>query len=89
LLQVRPDEAREVVERIQNSVDNYDYGVGVSGASIGISIGWACYGTDGHSLDELLLAADRAMYADKNRRKALAPSSSETQGRDRAHSNIM
>jgi len=85
LLQVGPDEARDVVQRIQHSVDNYDYGVGLTGAGVGISIGWASYGTDGHSLDELLLAADRAMYADKSRRKSLAPSGAEPSNRDRAH----
>jgi GGDEF domain-containing protein len=38
--------------------------------SVGISIGWASFGVDGDTLDELLLAADRAMYNDKLRRKA-------------------
>ena len=40
-------------------------------ALIGISVGWACFGPDGDSIDELLLAADRAMYADKLRRKSV------------------
>jgi len=35
-----------------------------------LSVGGASFGVDGESLDELLLAADRAMYADKSRRKA-------------------
>jgi len=56
---------------------------------VSISIGWACYGVDGYSLDELLLAADRAMYADKFRRKSLGPASADSTELDPQFSNVM
>jgi diguanylate cyclase (GGDEF)-like protein/putative nucleotidyltransferase with HDIG domain len=74
---IGPLEVRELVGRLQNAVDNRRIGVNESSALMGISIGWACYGADGESIDELLLAADRAMYADKLRRKALTSISEE------------
>jgi len=74
---IGPLEVRELVGRLQQAVDNRRFGVNESSALIGVSIGWACYGTDGESIDELLLAADRAMYADKLRRKSLASISEE------------
>lgn len=74
---IGPLEVRELVGRLQQAVDNRRFGVDDSSALIGISIGWACYGADGESIDELLLAADRAMYADKLRRKSLAAISEE------------
>jgi diguanylate cyclase (GGDEF)-like protein/putative nucleotidyltransferase with HDIG domain len=84
LLQVPPDEVREVAERIQHAVDTADFGQIASSGGIGISIGWACYGVDGYSLDKLLLAADRAMYADKFRRKSPGPASSDSADPNRA-----
>ena len=74
---IGPLEVRELVGRLQQAVDNRRFGVNDSSALIGVSIGWACYGADGESIDELLLAADRAMYADKLRRKSLASISEE------------
>jgi diguanylate cyclase (GGDEF)-like protein len=70
LLQVGPDEARELANRIQRTVDRHEFGFNGSKLFIGISVGWACFGSEGDTLDELLLAADRAMYADKAKRKA-------------------
>ena len=74
---IGPLEVRELVARLQRAVDNRPFGVNESSALIGISVGWACYGPDGESIDELLLAADRVMYADKLRRKSLASISEE------------
>jgi diguanylate cyclase (GGDEF)-like protein/putative nucleotidyltransferase with HDIG domain len=71
LLQVSHGEVRELVLRLQRAIDKHDFGFRGSGMSLGISVGWANFGTDGNTLDELLLAADRAMYGDKFRRKAL------------------
>jgi diguanylate cyclase (GGDEF)-like protein/putative nucleotidyltransferase with HDIG domain len=85
LVQVDSDEAREVAQRIQKAVDTSDFGLNSAAAGIGISIGWASYGPDGSSLDKLLLAADRAMYIDKFRRKSLGPAASDSSGQDRAH----
>jgi diguanylate cyclase (GGDEF)-like protein/putative nucleotidyltransferase with HDIG domain len=71
LVQVGAVEVRELVQRLQRAVDNYKFGADEPNKTIGISVGWACFGADGDSIDELLLAADRAMYADKMRRKVL------------------
>jgi diguanylate cyclase (GGDEF)-like protein/putative nucleotidyltransferase with HDIG domain len=70
LVQIGANEVREFVQRLQRAVDNSRLAASGSGASIGISVGWACFGADGESFDELLLAADRGMYADKLHRKA-------------------
>jgi diguanylate cyclase (GGDEF)-like protein/putative nucleotidyltransferase with HDIG domain len=71
LLQITQVEVRELVLRLQRAIDKHDFGFGGPGAVLGISVGWASFGADGDTLDELLLAADRAMYGDKFRRKAL------------------
>jgi diguanylate cyclase (GGDEF)-like protein/putative nucleotidyltransferase with HDIG domain len=78
LVQTGAIEVREVVRRLQRAVDNHRLGTDGSSLSIGISVGWACFGADGESIDELLLAADRAMYADKLRRKAVVSSSEDS-----------
>jgi diguanylate cyclase (GGDEF)-like protein/putative nucleotidyltransferase with HDIG domain len=69
ILPVGQEEAQELVYRIQKAVDKYDFRYAGVKIHIGISMGWACFNEDGTTLDELLLAADRAMYADKSRRK--------------------
>lgn len=70
LVHIGANEVREFVQRLQRAIDNSKLAGNGSGASMGISVGWACFGADGESIDELLLAADRGMYADKLRRKA-------------------
>jgi diguanylate cyclase (GGDEF)-like protein/putative nucleotidyltransferase with HDIG domain len=72
LVQIGAIEVRELVQRVQQAVDNRGSRTNGAGSFGGISVGWACFGTEGESIDELLLAADRAMYADKLRRKAAA-----------------
>ena len=79
LVQIGAVEVRELIQRLQHAVDNYRFGTNGSSADIGISVGWACFGADGESIDELLLAADRAMYADKLRRKAVVAISDDPQ----------
>jgi len=71
ILQVSQDEAQELAQRLQRVVDQHDFGFSGSKLFIGVSVGWASFGVDGETLDELLLAADRAMYSNKARRKAL------------------
>ena len=78
LLQVHPDGVRELVQRLQIAVDHHDFGFKEARLGFGVSIGWACYGTDGDTLDELLIAADRAMYGDKFKRKSAPPESKFT-----------
>ncbi|HSQ19411.1 MAG TPA: GGDEF domain-containing protein, partial [Blastocatellia bacterium] len=70
LVRIEAVEVRDLIERLQHAVDNSRFGSDSLGV-LGISVGWACFGADGTSIDELLLAADRAMYADKLRRKVV------------------
>jgi diguanylate cyclase (GGDEF)-like protein len=77
LVQTGPTEARELVHRLQRAVENTRIGVDGSGAGLGISIGWASFGVDGETIDEMLLAADRTMYADKLRRRPVLTVSSD------------
>ncbi|MFY9571879.1 MAG: HD domain-containing phosphohydrolase, partial [Blastocatellia bacterium] len=76
LVQIGDTDVREIVHRLQESVDS-GLGANSSCALPGISVGWACFGADGESIDELLLAANRAMRADKLRRKAAVSISEE------------
>jgi diguanylate cyclase (GGDEF)-like protein/putative nucleotidyltransferase with HDIG domain len=68
IFQVGPDEVQELIRRLQKALEAHDFGLGFR---IGVSAGWAFFGTDGSTLDELLIAADRAMYANKSKRKEL------------------
>lgn len=70
ILQVSQEEVLELSQRIQRAVDRHDFVFAGSKFFIGLSVGCASFGVDGETLDELLLAADRAMYADKARRKS-------------------
>jgi diguanylate cyclase (GGDEF)-like protein len=89
LLQVHPDEVRELVHRLQMGIDKHDFGIREAGMVLGMSIGWACYGTDGDTLDELLIAADRAMYSDKFKRKSSPPESRYTDDSEPASYTVM
>ena len=71
VLQAGEEEVQEAALRIQRALDRHDFVLANSKLFVGLSVGWACFGTDGNTLDELLLAADRAMYADKTKRKAI------------------
>ncbi|MFL6213761.1 MAG: diguanylate cyclase [Blastocatellia bacterium] len=71
IMQAGAEEAREAALRLQRVIDKHDFGFNGARLTIGLSIGCAGFGLDGESLDELLLAADRAMYSDKARRKGL------------------
>ena len=71
VLQAGQEEVQEAALRIQRALDRHDFTIANSKVSVGVSIGWACFGADGNSLDELLLAADRAMYTDKTKRKTM------------------
>lgn len=79
LVQIGSVEVRDLVQRLQHAVDTARFGANGSSSSIGISVGWACFGAEGQTIDELLLAADRAMYADKLRRRG-GPAVSEGSG---------
>ena len=61
----------DLCRRVENAVDNFELQIGDETASVGISVGWATYPFSGHSFDQLLIAADKEMYARKSRRKRL------------------
>jgi diguanylate cyclase (GGDEF)-like protein/putative nucleotidyltransferase with HDIG domain len=71
-----PDVAAEHVEdlreRIERTVSNFSIEVrGQGRARVGVSVGWAVYGCDGETLDQLVMAADEAMYRAKSSHKAI------------------
>jgi len=70
----------ELRERIENAITKFSIRMRPNRhARVGVSIGAAAYGTHGETLDQLLIAADQAMYAVKsNRKKALVTSDTES-----------
>jgi diguanylate cyclase (GGDEF)-like protein/putative nucleotidyltransferase with HDIG domain len=60
----------ELRQRIEHAVCAFSLHVrGNNRARVGISIGTANFGAEGHSLDQLLVAADQAMYRTKSAHK--------------------
>jgi diguanylate cyclase (GGDEF)-like protein len=60
----------ELRTRIEHAVTGFSLHVsGNRRARVGISIGTADFGSDGHTLDQLLVAADQAMYRTKSDHK--------------------
>ncbi|HKP45628.1 MAG TPA: GGDEF domain-containing protein, partial [Pyrinomonadaceae bacterium] len=60
----------ELRSRIETAVSEFSLRVrGNTEARVGISIGTATFGADGESLDQLLVAADQAMYRAKSTHK--------------------
>jgi diguanylate cyclase (GGDEF)-like protein len=68
---VSADHVEELRERIERMVSNFSIEIrGQGRARVGISVGSAVYGTDGETLDQLVIAADEAMYRAKSNHKA-------------------
>jgi diguanylate cyclase (GGDEF)-like protein/putative nucleotidyltransferase with HDIG domain len=64
----------ELCERIEKAVNGFSIRVRRDErAGVGISVGAATYGVHGETLDELLIAADNAMYAVKSEHKKRGP----------------
>jgi diguanylate cyclase (GGDEF)-like protein len=80
VLQVGSDEAPELVRRLQEALDSHEYRIGGTSIYVGMSMGWTAFGADGETFDELLLAADRGMYANKLKRKSLLAESTDPKG---------
>jgi diguanylate cyclase (GGDEF)-like protein/putative nucleotidyltransferase with HDIG domain len=72
LIQAEPEEAREMMQRIQKVVDKHDFGFATSSIFVGMSAGAASYGNERRTLDEMLVEATRAMTADKVSRNGMA-----------------
>ncbi|HZM91536.1 MAG TPA: diguanylate cyclase, partial [Blastocatellia bacterium] len=89
ILQVGQEEVQELAQRIQRAIDRHDFGFQGAKLFIGLSVGAASFGADGETLDELLLAADRAMYADKARRKLLFAQSNSLSTNDLGRFRVM
>ncbi len=63
-------QARQFSYRLQDAVEAMSVDVGVSSLlKVGLSLGLASYPAAGADLESLLMAADKNMYQDKNRRK--------------------
>ncbi|MEO8434049.1 MAG: diguanylate cyclase [Pyrinomonadaceae bacterium] len=63
-------QVQELNERIEAAVSKFSLQVrGERRAQVGISLGSATYGQDGETLDQLLMAADQAMYLAKSAHK--------------------
>lgn len=61
------EQVDELRERIEDSVSKFSLHVRAGHAArVGISVGTATYGVDGETLDQLLIAADQAMYTAKS-----------------------
>jgi len=64
------EQVEELRERIEKTVSGFTIDVRAQGrARVGISVGSAVYGIDGETLDQLLVAADQAMYRAKSTHK--------------------
>ena len=63
-------QVEDLRQRIETAVSEFSLDVrGVGRARVGISVGTSTYGTDGETLDQLLVAADQAMYRAKSSHK--------------------
>jgi len=63
-------QVEELRERIERAVSDFSIDVRAQGrARVGISVGSSVYGIDGETLDQLLVAADQAMYRAKSTHK--------------------
>lgn len=63
-------QVEELRARIENAVAQFSLHIRADRrAQVGISIGTATYGNDGETLDQLLIAADQAMYSVKSSHK--------------------
>ncbi len=74
-------QVEELRARIEAAVSQFSLHIRADRrARVGISIGTATYGTDGESLDQLLVAADQAMYRVKSAHKLEKATGTTTSG---------
>jgi diguanylate cyclase (GGDEF)-like protein len=61
---------QELCQRMQKAVSNFSLKMEDGRrASVGVSLGAACYPNQGDTLDQIVIAADKAMYVVKDSRK--------------------
>ncbi len=64
------DQVEDLKQRIETAVSEFSLKIRNGGqAQVGISVGTATYGSDGETLDQMLVAADQAMYRAKSTHK--------------------
>ena len=77
-------QVEELCNRIETAVSKFSLAVGKNrSAHVGISVGTATFGIDGETLDQLIIAADAAMYRMKSTHRlgrTMPPSDSPTIG---------
>ncbi len=67
------EEIREFSQRLEKAVSDYKLPISDGEfARVGVSLGAACYPRDGETLDQIIIAADKAMYSAKAFRKRSA-----------------
>ncbi len=72
---IAPETCREDVEELCRRIEKavFDFTLPIDGgesfARVGISVGAACYPRQGETLDQIIVAADKAMYAAKSSRR--------------------
>jgi predicted signal transduction protein with EAL and GGDEF domain len=71
----KPEDVSDLCQRIESAVNNFSLPTGDGVAHVGVSLGSSGYPKSGDTFDEVIVAADRAMYADKSSRKRLMQSS--------------
>ena len=65
-----PEAVRDLCQRMEKAVENYKLPTEGGGiANVGVSLGASAFPNAGETLDQLIIAADKAMYAVKGRRK--------------------
>lgn len=70
LPETNQEDIQELCERMETSVKEFALPVGDDKfARVGVSLGAACYPKHGQTLDQIIIAADKAMYAIKASRK--------------------
>jgi diguanylate cyclase (GGDEF)-like protein/putative nucleotidyltransferase with HDIG domain len=89
VMHIGMDETKELVQRIQKVVESYNFGTKDQPIFIGVSAGFSFFDADGTTLDELILAADRDMYANKTKRKEQAASSTAINTSDLENYRVM
>jgi diguanylate cyclase (GGDEF)-like protein len=64
------NQVEDLTQRVETAVSEFSLHVRGGGkARVGISVGTSTYGADGETLDQLLVAADQAMYRAKSGHK--------------------
>ena len=81
------NDVRDLCLRMEQAVGSYKLDVGNGQvANVGVSLGAAAYPKNGETLDQIIIAADKAMYQVKGQRKAILRQQMQEQARKNANS---